>query len=518
MSVTTPCSENITSETLSAWGDGGLSEVEVARLRAHAAGCLACQERLRAYNQVSQLISGQRIPAAPPVDIAAIRAESHSQRGTPHTGKRRLPRAVWGGLGAAMAAALLIAAFSQVFARLGHVFPTATVTPATTATRPIIKTLVWSQRTLPPGISLGRYPINFSTQASYEVNFAISPASSQNGWVCALTPDGTVKFWATTDQARTWRRMGSINPPATPTPINGCWIVPDQVSPTTLAVGLSWNNGAPARMFMVSYISGDDGQTWASLGSVPTPALATIGKRTYVITESHQPPYTQLIVSDDGLRTWRNVTPANDKYRTFTSLWPDPASGALLLSAGPGPGMPALWRSDDDGATWTQYGLNYMVTMGAWISAAHHWRLCATPSNGNASLMCTDNLGKTWNPQPSLSALTLCSDCNPNKNGAPIVLQTDCSPEALALDGSLLTMCQAAGTYTKDHLPVPSVYQLAPGSSTWKRVGPISGPWGKDSGYGYNLMFLTGDPSSSAGALWYTDPAANILVVGVLPS
>ncbi len=509
MNVTTPCAEGITSEMLSAWGDGGLSEAEAARLRAHTEGCPACQERLRAYNQVSQLISGQRIPSAPPVDITAV----HAGQRRPQSARRmshRLPRTVWGGLGAAVAAALLIVAFSQVFALLGAISPTSTVTPARTST-PAATRLTWSQRTLPPGVSL----------AQNSVGFAMAPATGQNGWVCSLGSDGKVAIWETTDQARSWRIVSHLTPPVTPSQINGCYLVPDRVSATTLALGLSWGSGEAGTLRMASYISADGGQRWSKLaGYLATPALATVGQRTYVImsySQSGLVPPTRLMVSDDGFRTWRDVTPRG-ALTPFVFLWPDPVTGSLVILGMSSQGGDVLWRSDDSGAAWSNitFTNNVHAEYGNWLPAAHHWRICGAIQNAtDGQTLCTDDLGKTWSAYSAMTALVTCGDCNKDKGGAPIVTQDTCYPQsAIALDGSLLALCQSAGTVTREQAPKVNVFRLAPGATAWQSLGPSPT---SDTARVIGGLSVTGDSSSSAGALWYIDPTANVLAVATLP-
>jgi putative zinc finger protein len=509
VSVTTPCLENISSETLSSWADGGLPEAEAARLRAHAEGCSACQERMRSYSDIRQLISGQRIPPAPPVDVAAVRAGQRRRNAIVQAGQRRTARrALWGGLGAAVAAALLIAAFSQVFAHLNHISPTTTVTPARTAT-PATARLTWAERTIPPGITL----------AQNGVGFAMSPATSQNGWVCSLGSDSKITIWGTTDQARSWRVMDHLTPLATPSPISSCYLVPDQVSPNILAMGLTWGAGAAGTLRMASYVSNDDGQTWSKLpGEVATPALATIGQRTYVIMSSLQSPHTRLMVSDDGFHTWRDVSPFG-AYTPFEYLWPDPATGDLLLGAGPIPDANVLWRTNDGGAAWTQIALtnNVQLEYGSWLPAAHHWRICGVIQNtSDGQTLCTDDLGKTWSAYDAMTGLVTCVDCAKDKGGAPIITQDTCySQPVIALDGSLLALCQPAGTVTQEQALKVNVYRLAPGAAAWQSLGPSPA-----SGTAHVIggLSVTGDPSSSAGALWYTDPVANFLAVAPLPS
>ncbi|HEU0028421.1 MAG TPA: zf-HC2 domain-containing protein [Ktedonobacterales bacterium] len=510
MSVTTPCLENISSETLSAWGDGGLPEAEAARLRAHVEGCPACQGRLRAYSDIRRLMSGQRIPPAPPVDIAAVRAGQRRQGAMVHMGKRHAARrALWGGMGAALAAALLIAAFSQVFAQLNHVTPTATVTPAGTVT-PTTTRLAWALRTLPPGISGNA--------------IAISPVNSDEVWTCQVRGDGYITISWSNDQARTWGLLSELKPPATPSPINGCYPIPDQVSPNTLALGLAWGDGKAGIQGMVSYISSDGGRTWSKLGEVATPALATLGKRTYIIMsyrQSGKVPPTRLMVSDDGLRTWRDITPQSADT-PFIFLWPDPATGNLLLGAGPNPNANVLWRTNDGGATWTQITLtnDAQVEYGAWLPAARHWRICGVIDNSDPFLLrCTDDLAKTWSSYAPVTALVTCANCNTNSGGAPVVVQDSCLPErTMALDGSLLMACLPAGRVAKNQALTPDIYRLEPGATTWRLLGPAPGPAGTPSSLKIGSLVVTGDHSSSAGALWYIDPAANILAVAALPA
>ncbi len=522
MSVTTPCPENITSETLSAWSDGGLSEAEATRLRAHMLTCPACQERLRTFNAISQLMRGQRVPAAPPVDIAAIRAGQRPQRAA----RRRLARlgarrALWGGLGAAVAAALLIVAFSQVFTRLGHISPTTTVTPARTAT-PTAK-LAWAERTIPPGLTLN----------AGGLSYAFSPADDQDAWICAQASDGSFTIWATTDQARSWRIASRLTQRLTTSQVLGCGLTPDSVNPHVLALGFSWGCGECGTLRSGTYISGDGGATWRAMpGDLGISSLATIGARTYALASDTANVYgaTSLLLSDNGLASWRSVGPSAGPTNSYY-LWPNLTTGALLL----GDGSNHLWRTEDGGASWTEITLSRNIQTGggegAWLPSLGAWRICGQEQGADptsAPILCTTDLGKTWTSQPYLNQIVTCQDCN--KGGGSLVTQQGCFPWAMAPDGSLYSWCQPTATVTQGQTAVWDLYRLAPGAARWEALGappssvshPFATPQPGNLVDGTSqiagMLLFTGGSSHWGTTVWYSDPFRGILVVATLPS
>lgn len=523
MSVTTPCREGITSETLSAWGDDGLSETEAARLRAHIATCPACQERLATYRDISALVSAQRIPDAPPVDLAAIRAGSrrtgraaNATSSAPVAGRSRLPRTFWGGLGAAIAAALIIAAFSQVFARLSHPTPTATATPAGTSTPAATATpnrpaLVWEQRTLPQGLSL--------TQNG--VGFTISPANGQEAWACQVRSDGYISIWWSNDQSRTWGLLSELKPLTTPSAISACRFTLDSVNPQKLALGLEWGCGECNTLDDAVYISGDGGRNWSRIpGAKNVTALATIGSRTYALQYGvgslFNNPALQLLVSSDGLRSWRAVGPSTSRIQ-YMSIWADPATGVLVLSDSDYPDTSAnashLWRTSGDG-TGTAITLpnDFRAALGGWIPATGRWLICDTQLASSAPfppIRCTDDLGKTFTNRPPLTLTVTCADCN--KGGGSVTTQVDCIVGTLALDGSLLSACQPPATVTSGQPLTVDVYRLAPGATTWSLLGPA--PIMEQSIGG---ITVTADMASRAGDVWYSTP--DYMAVATLPA
>lgn len=525
MSVMTSCPDGVTDETLSALTDGGLDTARTARLRAHAAACPACQATLAAYDAVDRLVREQPIPATAPMDIAAVRAgragravragrASNLVQAPRRMDRPRIPRAVWGGIGAAVAAALLIAAFSQVFTHLGLRMPTATTHP-----------LTWSERALPPGLLNGQYSIAFS------------PASDQVAWVCEPQPNEVFTIWATTDQARTWHfasRIVASNPQAAGA---GCALTPDSLNPRALALTFVWNCDTCAFSYTTE-ISTDGGVNWRTLPGGAQPwALATRGGHTYYLgyeTALHMNK-PLLLVSDDGFAaTMRALNPGGSQV-AYQHLWLNPTTNALLLSDDY-----TLWYSPDGGATWTQTAVPKTMNayLGGWIPALNTWRVCGysspTINLPNSSIQCSTDLGKTWITQPTLVQDVTCSNCS--QSGGEQAIHNDCLPKAMAPDGSLLAYCQQAGTTTANPdgvwTGVWNVYRLTPGATAWESLGPPpaltpspyatpveitpAGTPAQTSAQTLNLTF-SGNQSTTGPDVWYLDTTNSILAVAPLP-
>ncbi|HEY7848805.1 MAG TPA: zf-HC2 domain-containing protein, partial [Ktedonobacterales bacterium] len=113
--ATLTCAVGVTPERLSAWRDGLLPADQAEWLATHVAGCPACGARLRDYEQIDAALREQTIPRAAANPWSAMR-----QRLTTYERRKRrgLPRrAAWGGLGALVAAALLVALFAGLLGR-----------------------------------------------------------------------------------------------------------------------------------------------------------------------------------------------------------------------------------------------------------------------------------------------------------------------------------------------------------------------------------------------------------------
>jgi hypothetical protein len=537
MSVLTPCPDGITSDIISAWGDGALSGAESARLRAHVSSCASCQAHIQAYRGVSQLVREQRIPPASPVDIPAVRAGRPAARRRSPARRQVLPRAVWSGIGAAVAAALLIAAFSQVFAGLGHPTPTTTVTPHLTAT-PTAK-LVWSERTIPPGLTINNY------RMSDVLSLAFSPVNEQDGWLCEVNNDNSFTVWATTDQARSWHTVSHFTQRMTAQIPFDCTLTTDSVDPQVLALQFAWGCGACGTLTGAAYLSGDDGATWNPwTGHTGVVALTTLDGKTYALDGS------SLYLSDQSLTSWRAVGPS--AASTFVYLWPNRVTGELLLEDNAGD----LWRTDNAGAKWTKVTLpsEFIVSWAESGGGAQPnvWRLCggldATASATQAAIasattnplvpliQCTMDMGQTWTSAPAPEQQRICSNCG--DHGQPTTSYDLCRIDAMTPDGSLYTVCNLTAPIRDGAPTAEYLYRLAPGATMWEWLGapptsvanPFATPMGTPidtSSEDARQLFFTGNtpvygttlPASTYGFdVWYSDPWAGILAVATTPA
>lgn len=194
---TLTCVEGVTPERLSALRDAALSPDTERRLRAHVAGCPACQSRLASYDalavalrQAPELEPGERI-------VAGVRARLASQRRPPRA-RGRLGRRAWAGVAALAPVAALILLFVYVFAGLGRstrgggaplATQTATlpaVTPPAIPSKPIYPTATPATITLPsftPAVSPavawgGPIPIQtFTTPSQANTRFDLTSLS-----------------------------------------------------------------------------------------------------------------------------------------------------------------------------------------------------------------------------------------------------------------------------------------------------------------------------------------------------
>lgn len=134
------CDQHVSGEMLSAWRDSLLPPAEMERIRAHAAGCAACQARLAGFEAVARALLQQREIEPDGRLLADLRARAAQarRRGRIHLLNRR----DWRELGAlaSVAAVLLIAVYllaagpGRFFNPLGGITPTARSTVAPTAT------------------------------------------------------------------------------------------------------------------------------------------------------------------------------------------------------------------------------------------------------------------------------------------------------------------------------------------------------------------------------------------------
>ena len=354
--------------------------------------------------------------------------------------------------------------------------------PSTTPTPASLPALAWRTRTLPSGYT----------------GWAISPADGRRLWACVPVQgsDSNFTIWASRDEAATWARMSELAP-AVPEPTSSCELVPDQGSATALAAVISWGSGEAGTLRSLTMLSLDSGAHWRRLpGDLQTLQLASASGKTYAIFNNtdetaETAPSTQsdgLVVSADGLRTWRVERPAQITDRApFFQFWLGASANDLLAAAYEN----TLWRSTDGGAHWSRIPTpNQQTDLAAWLPQAGKWMFCGWVT---ANVQCSDDLGASWRQEPALSATISCASCG--KGGAPYADTQPCYANAITGDGSLLAWC-LDGT----------LHRLAPGAQTWAQYRGAPG----ESAHGPPLVI--GDE------VWLFGATPGTLLVATLPS
>lgn len=360
----------------------------------------------------------------------------------------------------------------------GHATPTA------------VPALAWRQATLPAGFD----PQHWGQ--------AVSPVDGRDAWLCAPGQGDDFTIWATHDTAVTWAPVGSIVV-ATPEP-GSCTLVADQGSVSALVAGIMWGSGEAGTLRSMSLISADSGVHWRALpGEMQVMEVGSVPGKTYAIlhdTAAAAPAAQQsgLMVSVDGLHTWRAIRPAtlpaNDALFQF---WLGPAVGDLAAATV----QNTLWHSDDAGASWSRLSTpDRQTSLGAWLPRVGQWLFCAGEGTP-VQLTCSTDLGKSWQQKPTFSSTLHCASCG--KNGAPYSVTQPCLPSEIAADGSLLADCPATNSApTWAGSAEFTLYRLAPNALAWITLGAAPAQW------------LT---LSASGKLWCWDPQGGRLFVAMLP-
>jgi hypothetical protein len=139
--VTLACPDGVPPEILSAWRDGLLPPDQAAWLARHTPTCLACHERLGDYDAAASALNNQAIPR-PGSDLWPAVRDSITRESRGAAQRAHLPRGLaLGGIGAGVAALLLVALFAVLL--ISHLpgratagsTPTATLASGPTATR-----------------------------------------------------------------------------------------------------------------------------------------------------------------------------------------------------------------------------------------------------------------------------------------------------------------------------------------------------------------------------------------------
>ncbi|HZC05189.1 MAG TPA: hypothetical protein VE338_06080 [Ktedonobacterales bacterium] len=389
--ATLTCAAGVTPERLSAWRDGLLPADQAGWMASHATTCPACAARLRDYEQIGAALRGQIIPRSEvdPWPAMRLRLTRQRRRGL------RLPTAPrWGGLGALIAAGLLIALFAGLLAQQASRRPT----PASTAT---VARATTTTAASTPTVAAGTWaPIDAYTGVAGLVVAPSDPRVAYQIWLDQQKGSPTaVILRRTDDQGATWQTLTppSIVSAAGP---NYPQLFTGFVSPldahvvfliTDAQAGAACGSNGYTKdgYCQLEYISVDGGERWQPL-QLPTLGLMTAqvininghpqiagdiqaqGQRLYSVESNTNlgaqtaPPPARLIASDNGGRTWSLIdAPFRAAGQGVYDYAATPGGSTVFVVTQPlnqqiGPNVAApslmLWRSSDAGATWTQLG------------------------------------------------------------------------------------------------------------------------------------------------------------------
>ncbi len=376
------CPNGVQPETLSAWRDGLLPLDQAARFERHTPGCLACRERLRDYDAAASALASQVIPR-PGADLwpGARDAIEREMRGAAGGNARRalhLPRGLaLGGLGAGIAALLLVALFAGLLISHKPGRPTLAATPGATQT----ETAITTATTTSPD-SKWTAVTDLNTVAT------IAPAQLRTrfkafaGQTSKTTPP---EIWVrrSDDYGVTYHDVSLPPIPGGATATNITFLEGAQspLNPSVYFLTAQTQTRCTGGPCQYQYVTMDGGATWRALNlpahgllgteSVSGTGIFAQGQRLYgvvtdiVLNSSGVVPPGRLVVSDDGGATWSVADAAIFAANQWIyNVAPTPGNATVFALAGQnfGAGLPAhtpalsVWRSDNAGATWTQEG------------------------------------------------------------------------------------------------------------------------------------------------------------------
>ncbi|HEX9035954.1 MAG TPA: zf-HC2 domain-containing protein [Ktedonobacterales bacterium] len=346
------CALGLTDERLSAWRDGLLDPVEIARIRAHTTTCRACQRRLDNFERMGWTLRSQRTPD---LRSQVWRGLQTRMRETGRSSMTARTRTLWAS-GAAVAAALvLVALFASLLARRAGSPTLGGGTPGTTATTgaptpSATATQVPAQA--PPG---WKFSQGLGTSMAPDIAFALSSPSSAYAYTETA---GAIVVYVSQDRGQTWRSLGTAT-----TGQNSCDL---SVDPTNARDVLLICTPAASSGFTVLR-SLDGGVTWTrphvdvsvncyggSGWAGPTPLLAFSlcdsggGSQTQILASVDRGPFTRLDVNGKlGGTVVGNIPLLGGSATAMyvqTGYMQFDSSGAQMNET--------TLRSDDGGKTW----------------------------------------------------------------------------------------------------------------------------------------------------------------------
>lgn len=549
MSATTAptCALGLSADDLSAWRDHELSAAEERRITAHVANCRACQRTIIAHDALAAAIRVLKPPAPDPRNWASVRARvAAGLTVAPRTRTLRWrSAAVWSGVGAVVAVAVLAILFVSVFGQLNihradkvtatatPLGPLASVAPTTAVVGPSLKTVI---RDAPASVVP---PVG---NESYENAFAFAPSDPNTGYIAATTNalNAPTTIWATHDNARTWTHVSDIPYVGG---VSQYLVNVDATEPLRVSLTILSQDYTTLKVVVTNVISDDGGTTWRTVpDDIELSGLVSRGNSSFAVAYPldavfggpqpiGQGRQQRIMVSHDDWKTWRPIDgPLFAQNLTVYQMWMRPGDGALLALAKPtetlptvGPGTSqesvdatalagyrsaseTLWVSTDEGAHWNSFPTppNLTQFMIAPSVGSHPWQVCGSASTGSGNtsktvLGCTYNGGKTWTARPTPNVQLDCSAACSDQ------LAFNAIGGALLSNGTLVTEFYAVGSNPASATSEDN-YVLTQDSNTWEDVGiadslnlllpsganPIFNPEGGNNGSGQIVGHIGG--------------------------
>lgn len=507
-STTIPCALGVSPTTLAAWRDGALGEREANRLRAHISECAACRAQLTTADRLDAALRAQSVPAPDERLWRGVRdgiAHPQRPRDANRSGRRTTRRAIFSGIAAVAAIALITVGFARVFQlRQAAIHPhgahaTTTTTPNTNVTAVPEQTqavagtpLTWQGATLPPGVA--------SDPTQGVLTMAIAATDGNTAYAC-YTPgisNPPIQVWVTHDRATMWALAGQL--PSIDS-VSECALQVDQGDAQRIVANISGQNMTTFATINVVYLSDDGGATWRLVPNTTLLGeLITVGDTSFALQWSSSliTGVGHIVMSQDGGQSWRPLDLALQAHGSVTSFWlaPDGATVLATVRARSVQALTTLWQTTDIGKHWSQVlapkaGLANQFTVQA-RKVGQPWHICeygelqASSNAPGFALFCTRDGGATWQTLPGLNLTGLCSSCAGGKETSELFWLT------IANDGSLLGSSLVGPTKAGVIQQVigSGLYRLTPGASQWVSLGFMLG----------SAFLYVGAPG--AGVLW----------------
>ncbi len=475
------CPAAMPAEMLAAWHDNALDAAATERVRAHVAGCRACQAYLAEYQANIRRLRRFDAPEMGPRVWQGVQSRiARSRRPLSRA------RALWAGCGAVVAVIALVALFATVLSNAGGSHPIS-VTPTRAATTTAVPT-----RTATPHPSLPWQAVPAISFAG-SLQFAASPPAI--GYACGTTNKSAgnhaIMLSVTRDGGQTWQ-----SPAATPATGAICGVTVSPLNPRDIVMliypyctGECFSYGP-----VVDYRSLDGGRSWTLL-AMPTNLgqywylddPVWLGTRMYLtvayartVPFAQRPSHTIAVSASGGPLAWVNESTlyagatdpsviASYEYVIGSTLY------VILTGTGCGNSGPCntpslvIAATSDNGATWNHVHPRGTVPTNTIELAADGKTLLGIGSDSLTYDVSID-AGQTWNSIP-----------------APVISS-----------GFALQPIESTPDGTYFTWNPNGVYTLPPGGNAWALAAPATTP----DRYDLSLTAVSWDANGHPADLW----------------